>query len=526
MANVRGGDMTTAGSDGGPVIDGQAVPCRERVFLLPRTLFKYIRILFLSAGLYLLFVALFSNVVADNDLWGYLSFGRVFWEDGYYPYGDVFSYTPTKSVWVYHEWLTGLSFYFIYKYAGAAGLQLLRYVIVLATIYLIYLTALKKGGTPLFACIALVPAILLISFGYVPVRAQVFTYFFFILTAYLLESARKGDRWAILAWLLPVQILWCNLHGGFVAGLGLIGLYALGECLSGRKYIPIIIAGILATLATMINPYGFQYWAYTIDALSMPRPEIDEWLSVLSAMKQGMHGVPIFVFAAMSFLSLLGCLCRRRRDYTDILVTAVIIYLGVRHVRHSVFLGLIFGAGLPVVLSEYWNILRARSAFFQRRSWFPGAAFVVLLLLIYLCINPFRVSMLAPSFKIVTPPSNFPVGAVKWIMQNNVKGNILPHFDWGEFLIWHLYPPCRVAMDGRYETVYEDHVHREYFDFLSGRPDWKVFLQKYRHDMVLIKANTRTHSLMQNDPVWRVAYMDHESVLFMRKLEDRRAGFD
>jgi hypothetical protein len=81
-------------------------------------------------------------------------------------------------------------------------------------------------------------------------------------------------------------------------------------------------------------------------------------------------------------------------------------------------------------------------------------------------------------------------------------------------------------MDGRYETVYEDHVHREYFDFLSGRPDWKVFLQKYRHDMVLIKANTRTHSLMQNDPVWRVAYMDHESVLFMRKLEDRRAGFD
>jgi hypothetical protein len=240
------------------VIDGQAVPCRRRVFLLPKALFKCIRILFLSTGLYLLFVALFSNVVADNDLWGYLSFGRVFWEDGYFPYGDVFSYTPTKSVWVYHEWLTGLSFYFIYKYAGTAGLQLLRYVIVLATIYLIYLTALKKGGIPLFACIALVPAILLISFGYVPVRAQVFTYFFFILTAYLLESARKGGRWAILAWLLPVQFLWCNLHGGFVAGLGLIGLYALGERLSGRKYIPIIIAGVLATLATMINPYGFQ----------------------------------------------------------------------------------------------------------------------------------------------------------------------------------------------------------------------------------------------------------------------------
>jgi hypothetical protein len=499
--------------------DGTVSSCSmqgEGVFL-PKALFKYIRILFLSAGLYLLFVALFSSVVADNDLWGYLSFGRIFWEEGYFPYGDVFSYTPTKSVWIYHEWLTGLSFYFIYKYTGAAGLQLLRYVIVLVTIYLIYLTALKRGGTPLFACTALVPATLLISFGYVPVRAQVFTYFFFILTAYLLESARKGNRWDILTWLLPIQVLWCNLHGGFVAGLGLIGLYALGEGLSGRNYIPITIAGVLAALVTIVNPYGFQYWAYTIDALSMPRPEIDEWVSVLSAIMQNMHGVPISVFAVLAFLSLLGCLCRRQRDYTDILVTAVIIYIGVRHVRHSVFLGLIFGAYLPVALSEYWNMLQARSTFFQRRQWLPGTAFVVLLLLIYLCINPFRVLMLAPSFKIVTPPSHFPVGAVKWIMQNNVKGNILPHFDWGEFLIWHLYPVSRVAMDGRYETAYEDHVHKEYFDFLSGRPDWKVFLQKYRHDMVLIKADTRTCFLMQNDSAWRVAYRDQGSVLFMRK---------
>jgi hypothetical protein len=496
------------------------------VFVLQKVLFKYIRILFLSAGLYFLFVALFSSVVADYDLWGYLSFGRIFWEEGYFPYGDVFSYTPTKSVWVYHEWLTGLSFYFIYKYAGAAGLQLLRYVIAIATMYLIYLTALKKGGTPLSACIALVPATLLISLGYVPVRAQVFTYFFFILSLYLLEIARTGDRWAILVWLLPVQILWCNFHGGFVSGLGLIGLYAMGEGLSGRTYIPIVIAGALATGATMINPYGFQYWVYTIDALSMQRTEIDEWISVLSAIQQGMYGFPIFVFAVLSFLNLLGCLCRRRREYTDILVTSVIIYIGVRHVRHSVFLGLIFGAYLPVVLSEYWNMLRARSAFFQRRHYFPGAAFIILILLFYLYINPFRVLMLAPSFKIVTPPSNFPVGAVNWIMQNNVSGNILPHFDWGEFLIWHLYPACRVAMDGRYETVYEGHIRKEYFDFLSGRPDWKVFLRKYRHDLVLIKADTRTHALMQLDAAWRVAYMDHESVLFMRRPEGCRAGVD
>jgi hypothetical protein len=493
---------------------------------LHKSSFKYIGPLFLIAGLYLLFVVLFSRTDADYDLWGYLSFGRIFWEDGYFPYSDVFSYTPTKPVWVYHEWLTGLLFYIIYKYSGAAGLQLLKYIIVLATIYFIYLTALKRGGSRLFACIALVPAILLISFGYVPVRAQVFTYLFFVLTLYVLEDARKGSRLAILAWLPLFQILWCNFHGGFVAGLGLIVLYALGEGLSGRTYIPILIAGVLAAMATMINPYGLQYWLYTIDALTMPRPEIDEWMSALSAIKQGMFGFPVFVFAIMSFICLVSCILRRRRDYTDIIVTMVVIYIGVRHIRHSVFMGLIFGAYLPVVLSEYWTVLREKKAWIRHQARCPIAVFIFLLLMIYLYINPFRVLMIAPSFKIVTSPSNFPIGAVKWIIQNNVKGNILPHFDWGEFLIWHLSPSCRVAMDGRYETVYKDHVHREYFDFLNGRPGWKIFLQKYQHDMVLIRADTRTHSLMRNDPAWWVAYLDHESVLFMKKIEDHQAGVD
>lgn len=493
---------------------------------MPKVLLKYIMVLFTVVGLYLLFVALFSRTAADNDLWGYLAFGRIFWEEGYFPYNDIFSYTPTKNPWIYHEWLTGVVFYFILKYSGMAGLQLLRYIIIIATIYLIYETALKRGGTPLSASIALLPSILLISFGYVPVRAQTFTYLFFILTVYILESVRMDGRWSPLLWLLPLQIIWCNLHGGFLAGLGLIGLYAAGEGLSGKKYIPIAIAGLLAASVTLINPYGFSYWTYVADAITMPRPEIDEWGSVLSAIKQGMHRFPIILFGVISFFCLAISLCRRQRNITDILVAAVTAYIGFTHVRHGIFLGLIFGAYVPVVLAEYWSVVSARHPFLQIRTWLPGVAFFIPLLVIYLFINPFQALILAPDFRITAPQSNFPVGAVRWMMQNNVKGNLLPHFDWGEFLIWQLYPTCRVAMDGRYETVYEDGLHREYFDFLNGRPNWEVFLLKYRHDMVLIRSDSRTCSLMLNDPAWRVAHMDPESVLFMRKREDSRTGSD
>jgi len=476
---------------------------------------KIAGLIFFYALFYFYFVLLFSRNIGDNDLWGYLSFGGIFWEEGYFPYRDIFSYTPTKPLWVYHEWLTGVLFYYIFNAWGPAGLQFLRYLIIIVTLSLIYLTALKKGGQPLSASIALIPAMLLISFGYLPVRAQIFTYLFFILTLYILESAQKTRKWSILWWLLPIQLVWCNLHGGFVAGLGLILIYALGEKLSKREAVPYIKIMIPAALITLINPYGFHYWPYLLKAVLMPRPEIDEWLSVMAALKSNVQDVPVFVFVILSLILTVALLFRRQRNLTDLLIIAAPLFLGYKSIRHGVLFGLVFGAYLPVILSEYWEGWRARALFFTRPSWIPQAFPVLLLISIYLWIYPSLSLPTAPSFHILTPSPYFPVGAVKWIKEKGFKGNILPHFDWGEFLIWTCYPSCKVAMDGRYETVYEEEFSREYFDFLAGRDNWKTFLRKYPHEMVLLKANTKTHLLMLQELSWQVVYADQGSVLFL-----------
>ena len=472
--------------------------------------------LIIGCGLYAIFVALFSRSIADYDLWGYLSFGSVFWDKGYFPFQDVFSYTSVKPLWIYHEWLTGLIFYYIYKHTGPAGLQLLRYVVVFLTIYLIYLTALKKGGGTLSTLFCLVPAMLLVSFGYVPVRAQIFTYLFFILTIYVLESARKEQQWALLWWLLPVEILWCNLHGGFVAGLGLIILYILGDWFSGRRIKPLILIAFPATIVTLINPYGFKYWGYALQAITMPRPEIDEWMSVIEALQRNVQAMPVLIFLFLALLFLVLQFFCRERNLTDLLVIAVTIYVGCKHIRHSILYGLVLGSHLPVLLSVHWRSWQAGGYWATRQPWLPQSLLVVFLAFFYWSINPSLSIALAPRFTMETPAPDYPVGALKWIEDNKFQGNILPHFEWGEFIIWTCYPACRVAMDGRYETVYQEQTSREYFDFLLGRDGWRVFLTRYRHDMVLIKPNTKTHLLMLREPSWRLAYADGGSVLFVR----------
>jgi len=56
-----------------------------------------------------------TYTAADPDLWGYMAFGKLFWESDAFPYKDVFAYLPTYDQWVYHEWLTVVLFFPLYQ---------------------------------------------------------------------------------------------------------------------------------------------------------------------------------------------------------------------------------------------------------------------------------------------------------------------------------------------------------------------------------------------------------------------------
>ncbi|MCK7461249.1 MAG: hypothetical protein MZU84_03865 [Sphingobacterium sp.] len=65
------------------------------------------------------------------------------------------------------------------------------------------------------------------------IRSQSFTYLFFALWIYLLELVKNGNNKII--WLFPVtMVIWANAHGGFLAGLGLILLYGIGEAMQQK----------------------------------------------------------------------------------------------------------------------------------------------------------------------------------------------------------------------------------------------------------------------------------------------------
>lgn len=465
-----------------------------------------------------------KGTVADPDLWGYLSFGRLFWEQRRFPYQDPFSYVPTLDPWIYHEWLTGVVFYPLYRALGAPGLQCLKYALGLAAVGLTYLTARKRGADPLSALILLWMIQPFLAMGYSPVRAQVFTYGFFALFLYLLEQARQTGRWRGVWRLIPLQVLWCNLHGGFVAGLGLIALYALGAALSRRPFLPLVGLFLLAAMGTLINPYGPSYWDYLIRAVSMPRPEITEWASLLRAYREGVvGGEEVSYYLTLAAFSLFLGWRARCRETTVILSLAVTWYLGWRHIRHQVFFLLMAGAYLPAMLSAYAADLKSSPLVMDWRRRLGGKIPTLMGALLalafgyqFLTAAPLDIKIPGhPRYK--TPhPLYYPVGAVDYLRRHRLSGNILLEYNWGEYVIWQLYPQCRVALDGRFETVYPEAVAADYFAFIFGRDGWRRFPERYPPDMILIDPRAGVYPLMLEDRHWRQVYHDPGCALFVR----------
>jgi hypothetical protein len=491
-----------------------------------RTIERMLVLLSLSTLVLILFR---KSTVADPDLWGYMTFGRLFWNSSSFPYKDIFTYLPTHDKWIYHEWLMGVALYPIYTCMGGSALVVLRDLMAIGTLCFLYLSARTRQSSRASALfwILLVSGFLQMGYGTI-LRAQTVTYLLTALTIYLLERSRRKMEWSLLFILIPIQILWCNIHGGFLAFFGIVAMYALGEALSGRVWWPYLLLLLVSALSTIVNPYGIDYWVYLFQAVTMARGSITEWVSVLNAYTYGISLSTIFYYMLVVVLSLRILIWARMRDITPILLLSVTLLLGMRHVRHMVFFLMLAAVYLPELFERYIEDFKtthwARIAL-QIRTRVPtlltaakrvSAPLCVLLLVLFSCI------LLASSSLSLTIPSAgqgyityYPKGSLEYIRRNRLSGNLLTEFGWGEYLIWNLSPEIKVALDGRYETVYQDRVANDYFDYMNGKENG--FLDAYPHDFVLLNPDSPPVTSLHKNPDWVRVYEDRTSILFAKR---------
>lgn len=445
--------------------------------------------------------------VVDLDLWGSMAMGRETVLHGWPPTRDPFAYVPTKNPVVYHEWLSGVVFYLLLDERGSWALKALMIALGLGALGLAALAAHRLGAAPSSLLVVLLVALLSMQRGYSPIRAQAFTFFFFACFIYLLETATRGNPRPLLM-IPPLTVVWANLHGGFVAGIGLLGLYLVSEVFRGRKPWRLLAAACGAVLGTLLNPYGVDYWDYLREALLMPRPQIPEWGSLPWDLASA------WSFKATLLLSGLTLTIAPKRYWPGILVMGVTAVLGVRHVRHIPFFAIAAIAFLPFHLSPVLDRLRA--SFRPRVAVRPILLTALASMLLFWLILATLVQLTRfTAWRLEVPADYYPVGAVEFLRLNGMDGNLATPYNWGEYVLWKLAPRVKVSFDGRYETAYPPHVSADNFNFMFGNGDWRRLLRDYPTEMVLVDKRYPMTLQMAREPGWTRVYEDGISALYV-----------
>ncbi len=452
----------------------------NRPFLFWSVLFLFLNYLYLK------------GLGADPDLFARVAVGRWITAYGQVAITDPFSFTETKLVWVDHEWLSGLVFYYLTHLGGDLSLYLAKLLFAVGSFFILLKAAFANHRQRIPIIIILL-AVLDVSVVWgSTIRAQVFTYLaipFFLLA---IVNHRKNGSKFMLCTLPLATIIWANAHGGFVVGLGFLALYALVLCLERcKEAILVSCISFTSILATLINPYGFEYWYYLKDALSHSRPTITEWASV-SFIDPSMAIYCLFLLITIFIIFK----SPKKIPLEGYLILGSSIYFGFKHVRLTPIFTM---ASVVYVLPFLKETLKEYRMFNGELFKALSRSFTVVLILASLFWLT-RIPNLLPS-KFSLSYDFYPVDGVNWLYNNAPSGNVLVDFNRGSFALWMLYPKFKISVDGRYEEVYpEATVARASQAINFNDPSCKESLLYINPDYILIENGDRNLTSTDQTP--------------------------
>jgi hypothetical protein len=485
-----------------------------------------------------------AGAITDPDFWWHLRTGRFILETRSIPRADVFSFTAHGWEWVTHEWLTEVVMFALYRAAGWGGLVAAFSLVMTAALWIAYRRAARRGAHVYVTC----AATLLGALATMPiwgVRPQMVSFLFTSVFLLVLEDyararnlGRDGtstDRGRALWSLVPLTLLWVNMHGGFALGLGLVVVtgagVALDEVLSGdaeagkavtsrrvwSRVRPLCFVFAACVAVVPLNPSGLRLYSYpfeTINAHAMQK-YIVEWFSP-DFHQPYAHALALLLFATFASLAL----SPKRARAGEMLLVCVAAYAALRAWRNIPFFAL---AAVPALAEHGWSLIETharvrRGAKRQAVGRVTTAQLALngaLLVCLPVGLCAARVAGVARAQPAVEA-EKFPAAAVEFLRGREDAGPVFNSYGWGGYLIWKFYPERLVFIDGRAD-VYGDALLEEYLSAENCEKGWRRTLDDHAVRTVMIRPDVPLASLLSEDTRWGKVYEDRQAVIFFRR---------
>jgi hypothetical protein len=450
----------------------------------------------------------------DPDTYLHIAAGRWMLAHWALPTADPFSYTMAGAHWVPQEWLGEIALTATYQALGWGGVIVLTAACFGAAIG--FLTwFLSRSLSPLPAVIAALAGAVLVL-PHLLARPHVIALPLLVLWCGALIRARDdgpGPPWTVL----PVMILWANVHGSFLFGIALAGFLG-GEAVlqstagwsrlaEARRWGSFVVAAIGASL---INPNGIAAIIQPFHLMAMPALQsgFDEWQPANLAAFPALE-------AWLLALVALGFLAATRIPWTRLVLLLGLVYMALAHVRHADLLGLVgplaIAAALGPRLAELIEpaatspLLRG-AAILGRPSGLSGR--ILMLILAVALSLPFLTRPIDRSDDTVTPQS-----ALVAASRLGLTGPVLNSEPFGGYLVFSGVP---TFIDGRIELYGNDFLAAYLAAERGDAAALGGLLDRYHITWTLLQTQAPAVAALDHLRGWRRVYTDDRAVVHVR----------
>jgi hypothetical protein len=445
-----------------------------------------------------------SLLLGHWDLGWHLAAGDLIRDRGNVPFQDPWSFTLGDRQWFNLSWLWDVIASVLFQYTKFSGLIL--FVVACGAVIVGYLASvcLSSGASAIAVCISVFSACLLYpSFAtppnvYLAASPNTSTMLFCVI---FYGECLKRTRWLLLP---AVMVLWANLHGGFLLGFLIVGVFC-GTALLRRDWANLKIyslAGVGCFIAIFINPLGWHiYDGLTATLGHFVQANITEWnsyyqnITVPGNIRGSVPGI-IYILIFIGFELRYGGSCPIPLESR--LLSWLFLFLGLYQFRYMSFF-FIFST-IPLALHIDRLLPKALNNFQVQRSLLAAG-------IMGACALPLTFVQIQPALGL---PEMLSEQDALYVQTHFSHARLLNNWNVGGLLIFRTRGTVPVFVDGRGATAYPDALLRDYFKLAEWEIDetaWDTVLEKYHIDTVLwVKAHEELRRFLVDKRGWKEEY--------------------
>ena len=461
-----------------------------------------------------------ARPISDNSFLTHLATGRLIVESGL-PTQNPFLYSSTSFPVPSYWWSIALGV--VDDLGGGSALRLLTGLLGgLLGVLLVRLAAgapgrrsdtvrgdgavIGDGPTPgLLAVVVPAALTLMCVFQFLSGRPHLIG--FVLLALMVLVWRERRSPW----WLVPIFTVWVNVHGSWLYGLVVIGMFVVAEVVDSRR-LPARQMSMIATavLGALLGGalYPDRFALILLPTRQFGDPIEREALQAYNEWRRvGLDEPMLWMMVGLALLALYGCI--RQRRYAMTAVVALLVAMGVSGLR------LVPIAAIALVPFAALGL----SGIGTLRLPTGRAAMATKMVGGLICLGAVTYSVMGPAYEL----SSFPVEATDWLEARDLVGNdtkVVTHDIGGNYLEWRFGDRANTWVDDRPGAA----TLLDYAELQRFTDDWSQALDRADGDVLIWETRGKLTGALEEDPDWVVGTTAGSYTVFCRvELADRCA---